>query len=73
MMSGLGIQQKLVTLFCYNHNTIHLTKHQVFHERSKHINVKLHFVRDIIAKRSIKVVKIPIEDNPTNMLKRHYH
>ncbi|KAE8715970.1 hypothetical protein F3Y22_tig00110156pilonHSYRG00076 [Hibiscus syriacus] len=68
MVEELGIQQKVVTVFCDNQSTIHLKKNQVFHERSKHIDVKLHFVRDVIAKGSIIVKKIPTEENPVDML-----
>ncbi|KAE8658886.1 Detected protein of unknown function [Hibiscus syriacus] len=68
MVEELGIQQKVVTVFCDNLSIIHLTRNQVFHERSKHIDVKLHFVRDVITKGSITVNKIPTEENPADML-----
>ncbi|KAL6330796.1 hypothetical protein AAG906_009224 [Vitis piasezkii] len=44
-------------------NTIHLTKNQMFHEMTKHINVKMHFVREIVAGGAVVVVKISTEDN----------
>ena len=31
-----------------NHSAIHLAKNQSFHKRSKHIDVRLHFVRNIV-------------------------
>ncbi|KAE8700517.1 hypothetical protein F3Y22_tig00110556pilonHSYRG00215 [Hibiscus syriacus] len=68
MVEELGIQQKVLTVFCDNQSTIHLTRNQVFHERSKHIDVKLHFVRDVVTKGSITVKKIPTEENPADML-----
>ncbi|KAE8683864.1 hypothetical protein F3Y22_tig00111166pilonHSYRG00202 [Hibiscus syriacus] len=68
MVEELGIQQNVVTVFCDNQSTIHLTRNQVFHERSKHIDVKLHFVRDMVAKGSIIVENISTEENPADML-----
>ncbi|KAE8688065.1 hypothetical protein F3Y22_tig00111002pilonHSYRG00100 [Hibiscus syriacus] len=68
MVEELGLQQKVVTVFCDNQSTIHLTRNQVFHERSKHIDVKLYFVRDVIAKGSIIVKKMPTKENPADML-----
>ncbi|KAL6327434.1 hypothetical protein AAG906_019747 [Vitis piasezkii] len=47
---------------------IQLSKNQFFHERSKHIDVRLHFMRDIIAIGEIGVGKIPTKDNPFDML-----
>ena len=37
---GLGIKLKHVKVFCDNQSTLHLTKHQVYHERTKHIDVR---------------------------------
>lgn len=39
----------------------------MFNERSKHIDVKLHFVRDIVSKGFVVEKKIPIEENPADM------
>jgi hypothetical protein len=36
-------------VFCDSQSAIYLTKDQMFHESSKHIDVKYHYVRDIIA------------------------
>jgi hypothetical protein len=33
-----------IDLFCNSQSVIHLTKDQIFHERTKHINVKYHYV-----------------------------
>jgi hypothetical protein len=38
-----------VNLFCESQSAIYLTKDQMFHERSKHIDVKYHYVRDVVA------------------------
>jgi ribonuclease HI len=38
-----------VNLFCDSQSAIYLYKDQMFHERSKHIDVKYHYVRDIVA------------------------
>uniref|UniRef100_A0ACD5ZUM4 Uncharacterized protein n=1 Tax=Avena sativa TaxID=4498 RepID=A0ACD5ZUM4_AVESA len=43
-----------ITLFCDSQSAIYLTKDQMFHERTKHIDVKYHFVRDIVAQGKLK-------------------
>ena len=47
---------------------IDLMKNPTLHERSKHINVKYHFIREVIEQGTIKVKKIPTEDNPVDVL-----
>ena len=39
-------KQRFIRVFCDNRSALQLTKNQVFHERIKHIDVKLHFIRD---------------------------
>ena len=68
----LGVHQepKLV-VFCDNQNALHLIKKQEYHERTKHIDVKYHFIREAISERNILVKKVCIGDNPADMLTKH--
>jgi hypothetical protein len=38
-----------VTINCDSRSVIYLTKDQMFHERTKHIDIRYHFIRDVIA------------------------
>ena len=40
----------------------------MFHERTKHIDVRYHFVHEIIACGDIVVSKVGTQDNPTNIM-----
>ena len=40
----------------------------MFHERTKHIDVKLHFLRDVMSKGEVVVEKIHTNGNSANML-----
>ena len=51
-------------------SVVHLAKNQTFHERSKHIDDRLHFVRDIIETRIIGVEKVFTKNNTTDMLNK---
>jgi hypothetical protein len=40
----------------------------MFHERTKNIDVRYHFIRGVIAEGDVKVCKINTRDNPADML-----
>ena len=48
------------TIFCDNNSTISLTKNPVFHEKSKHIRIKYHFIRDLVKDGEITVMHCKI-------------
>jgi hypothetical protein len=56
------------TIFCDSQSAICLTKDQMFDERTKHIDVRYHFIREIIVQGDIKVCKISTHDNPADMM-----
>ncbi|CAM8916902.1 unnamed protein product [Rhodiola kirilowii] len=68
LLGELGFEQKIVEVFCDNHGVVHLSKHQVFHERSKHIDIRMHFVKDIVESGEVSIEKISTENNPADML-----
>ena len=57
-----------INLFYDSQSAICLTKDQIFYERTKHIDVKYHYVRDVVAQGKLKVCKISTHDNPADML-----
>ena len=50
-------------MFCDSQSAIHLSKNTVYHERTKHIDVRLHFIRDIVANNEVVVSKISTLEN----------
>lgn len=53
IVNELAIQHNRVIFHCDNQSAIHLSKHQMFHERRKHIDVKLHFCERYSCKKII--------------------
>ncbi|KAE8664469.1 hypothetical protein F3Y22_tig00112762pilonHSYRG00050 [Hibiscus syriacus] len=49
-------------------STIHLAKNQVYHSRTKHIEVRYHFVREIFEEEKIILQKIVTSENPADMM-----
>ncbi len=55
-------------MFCDSQSAIHLTKNQMYHERTKHIDVRYHFIRDIVSQGIVVVQKVSTHDNPADMM-----
>ena len=64
----LCLHQGVTIIYCDSQSAIHLTKDQMYHERTKHIDVMFHFIQDTIAEGKVLVQKIHTKDNPTDML-----
>ena len=60
-LSDFGIKFKKVTLLCDNESAIKLTNNLVQHARTKHIDVRHHFIRDQ-QKGGISIESVGTED-----------
>ena len=68
LIEDLGIVQEHVDVHCDSQSAICLAKNQVHHSRTKHIDVRFHFVREIMDEGDILLQKIGTADNPADML-----
>ena len=64
----LGKEQDDCVLFCDNQSAIHLAKNPVFHSKTKHIQLRYHFIRERINDGTLKLNKIKGTENPADML-----
>ncbi|GJW90774.1 putative ribonuclease H-like domain-containing protein [Tanacetum coccineum] len=55
-----------------NESTISVIKNPVSHSRTKHIEIRFHFIRDCYEKRLIEVVKIHTDNNVTDLLTKGF-
>jgi hypothetical protein len=67
-LQELGFKQQQYVLFCDNQSTIHLAKNSPFHSRSKHIDVRYHWIRDTLNDKLLALEIIHIDDNGSDML-----
>ncbi|GJV61668.1 hypothetical protein Tco_1467768 [Tanacetum coccineum] len=58
-----GIRLDDVPIMCENKGAIDLSKNPVQHSRTKHIEIRHHFLRDNVQKGNISIDKVASEDN----------
>ncbi|GKC50392.1 hypothetical protein Tco_1073137, partial [Tanacetum coccineum] len=58
LLEELGVVLNTVAVNCDNQSAIHLSRNHVFHERTKHINVRYHFIREVLEAKTVKVLKV---------------
>lgn len=63
MASELGFKQGTVIISCDTVSAIQLSKNPKYHERTKHIDVRLHFIGEEIDSGVVSVVRIPSKVN----------
>lgn len=57
-----------VLLYTDNKAAIRLTKSQTFHRRTRHIEHKYYFIRQLVQDKKMKVVDIAGKENPADIL-----
>jgi hypothetical protein len=63
ILSEFGFEQHHLTiLWCDNQSAIKLAKDPFQHQRSKHIELHMHFIRKLIHDQVIEVLFCPTED-----------
>ncbi|RDX85569.1 hypothetical protein CR513_33223, partial [Mucuna pruriens] len=64
----LGHDQDDYVVNCDNQSTIHLTKNPMFHSRSKHIDIRYHWIREVLDRKELKIEKIHTDLNWSDMM-----
>lgn len=67
-MRELGVEQGGVRLQCDSQNVIYLANNQVYHTRTKHIDVRFHMIKELLVFKHILLEKVNTSENAANML-----
>jgi hypothetical protein len=55
-------------IHCDNQSCIKLSENPVFHDRSKHIEIRYHFIRDWVHRGVVQLQFIPTDDQVADIL-----
>ncbi|KAL2230353.1 UNVERIFIED_CONTAM: Retrovirus-related Pol polyprotein from transposon TNT 1-94 [Sesamum indicum] len=67
LLTEIGFLKEKPVIHSDSQSSIQLCKNPVFHDRIKHIDVRYHFIRDIVSKELIRLEKISSEENSAHM------
>ena len=55
-------------IYCDNQSCIKLTENLVFHDKSKNIDIKYHYIQDMVQRGVVKLQYVPIEEQAIDVL-----
>ena len=58
----------MTCIFCDNQNCVKLSKNPVFHDKSKHIEIKYHYIRDMVQRGGVKLQYVATYENIADVL-----
>jgi hypothetical protein len=67
-MEELGKKQENKRLYCDSQSAIHPSKNPTFHSKTKHIQLRYHFIRSTLEDGKLKMEKIHTSQNIADML-----
>ena len=61
MLSEYNVGQDVITLYCDNLSAINISKNPIQHSRTKHIDIRHHFIRDLVEENIVTLEHVTTE------------
>ncbi|GJR76326.1 hypothetical protein Tco_0088691, partial [Tanacetum coccineum] len=68
LLEKLNVEVNIMAVNCDNQGAIHLSRNHVFHERTKHLNVRYHFIKEVLEAKTVEVLKVGTKHNVADAL-----
>ena len=62
------LQLESTCIFCNNQSCVQLSENLVFHDKSKHIEIKYHYIRDMVQRRAMKLQYVAKDEQIAHVL-----
>jgi hypothetical protein len=49
-------------IYCDNQSCVKLSENPVFHDKSKHVEIKYHYIRDMVHRKAVHVQYLPTHE-----------
>ena len=67
VLTNYGISQDTMVVYCDNSSAIDISKKLVQYSKTKHIEIRYHFIRDLVERKIVCLEYIPIECQNANI------
>jgi hypothetical protein len=71
MIEELGIQFKTIPVYGDNQGSIFIASNPVQESRTKHIDIRYHYICELIGAKKVELMFVPGEMNPANMFTKN--
>jgi hypothetical protein len=61
MLEEYNVKQDAMTLYCDNLIAINISKNPIQHSRAKHIDIRHHFIKDLVEDKNVAIEHVAIE------------
>jgi hypothetical protein len=69
LLTGLfDLEMEATTILCDNQSYIKMTENPVFHDRSKHIEIRYHYIRDMVQRGALKLLYVSMDEQVADVL-----
>ena len=67
MLADYGIVQDTLIVYCDNTSAINISKNPVQHSRTKHIDIRHHFIRELVENKTVVIEHFATENQLTDI------
>ncbi|XP_059627659.1 secreted RxLR effector protein 161-like [Cornus florida] len=73
ILMDYGFDQETIAIFCDNTSTSNISKNLVLHSRTKHIDIRYHFLRELVEQNVVSLEKVHTYQNLADILTKPLH